>query len=185
MLDGLVGSLQRVQGVSFASFNYRAKGTGSLAKVLIILGASIENVYKKDIAALEKILPYLRRIAKPDTIKAAEELLASRQKSLAGGIGNNPLYTQKGTFTHLNHLPGVKIHNETGELYIVGLVEKWETIEPGAPKKPVNSSAKTLAKEAIEKRFLRSNSIKSLCLGNVKSARVRGNVLEFEDAQAV
>jgi len=180
MIDGLVGSLARVTGVSFASFNYRTKETGALAKVLVIIGASIENVYRKDVAALEKILPYLRRIGKPETIKAAEELLASRMESLTKGVGNNSAYTQADTFTHLNHLPGVKIHNETDELYIVGLVEKWDVIEAGTPKKPVNSSAKTLAKRAIEKRFLRSQSIKSLCLGNVKSARVRGNVLEFE-----
>lgn len=186
MIGQLVAALNKVQGVSFASFQYRPKGKGGLAKVQLILGASTENLYEKDVTVLRRIVPLLKAThATLPTIQAAEELLASRLESLAKGIGNNSAYTQKDTFTYLNHIPGLKIHNETGELYVSGLRHRWEQIEAGDPPKVVKSSDKTLAKREIEKRFLPSQRFMTLCLGNVDAARVRKEVVEGTPALTI
>ncbi len=178
MIGSLDGTLKGLAGVSFASFNYTTKGTGETAKYLMILGASVTNLYEKDIAKLVRYVSLLTRIgAQPHVILAAQELLASRRESLDKGIGNNSAYTQADTYTHLDNLPGVKIHNETGELYISGLQERKEVIAPGTYKK-VNSAPKTLAKKKIEKA-LPSGRFRTLALGNITGARVRGHVLEL------
>jgi len=178
MIGQLVAALQGITGVSFASFDYIPKERGGRAKVQVILGASTANVYEKDVAALRRVVPLLKAVhATLPTIQAAEELLASRLESLEKGIGNNSAYTLKDTFTPLAHLPGLKIHNETGDLYITGLVERWEVVEEGAPKKAVKSSDKTLAKREIEKRFLSSQRIKTLVLAGVTGARLAKKVL--------
>ena len=179
MLGTLIGVLQEITGVSFASFDYTTKATGEKSRYQIILGASIENLYAKDIEKLTKVVGLLKGIkALPHTILAAEELLASRLESLEKGIGNNSAYTQADTYVHLNHLPGVKIHAETGKLYINGLVESKKVLEEGSPRKKVNSAPKTIAKRRIE-RTLASGRFRTLALDNVSGARVRGNVLEL------
>ena len=184
-MDALLDTLKKVQGVSFASFLYHSKGKGEKVKALMILGASVTNLYRKDVAVLTRLVGLLGvNGAKPDTLKAAQELLASRLESLEKGIGNNSAYTQANTFTHLDHLPGVKFHNETGELYIGGLISRWDVVEAGPAQKPVKSSAKTLAKREIEKRFLASQRYVTLCLGNVSAARAMGDTLELESASA-
>lgn len=172
MVAQLIGQIGKGKGAKFASIQYRAKGTGELAKYFVILGASTVKLYEKDIAQLEEMIPNLEGIE----LEAATAILASRRQSLEKGIGNNDAYTNKNTYIHVD-IPGIKIHKETGAIYVTALVEDKTVIEPGEYKK-VNSRPLTIAKRKIEKE-LPSGRFRQFILPNVTVARLNGEVLEL------
>lgn len=171
----LAKSIANLPGAQFARFTYRSKGDGKLANVTVILGASTETLYRKDILALSALLPTL---SEPLDVLAANEILASREKSLEVGIGNNPAYTCAGAFIFPPSLPGVKVCITDASLHVCGLLQAETVLEPGTPKN-VKSSAKTIAKRKIEKT-LPSARFRQYRLDNVLSAKVAGEVLEIQ-----
>jgi hypothetical protein len=163
------------KGAKFASFVYRTKGTNELQKVTVILGASTEKLYQKDVATLEGLLPELKGIE----LVAAMELLNSRLNSFQNGIGHNDAYTCEDVFQTVNaNTMGVKIHKENGELHITGLMEHKTVLEAGVYKE-VKSSEKTLAKNAIRAK-LPSTRFRQYVFNNVVSAKLNGETLELE-----
>lgn len=176
MIAELVGLIGSGKGAKFASLTYRAKESGELARHVVILGASTEVLYTKDIEILEDMVTRLTGIE----LTAANELLASRRQSLDKGIGNNDAYTNADTYVYAQGIPGVRIHKETGILYVSGLVESKKVIEEGTHKK-VNSSEKTIAKRKIEKTLPSGRyRLFRLTAENVKRAACNGEVLEIE-----
>lgn len=170
----LIDLIQKGKGAKFASFKYRAKGTGELSKIVVILGAKTENLYKKDIEILTEMIPNLSGLAQ----EAAMKILKSRNESLLKGIGNNDAYTHKDTYVYPVGLEGIRVHKETGEVYVNGLVEHKEVIEPGEYKE-VKSRPLTIEKKKIEKE-LPSGRYRMYVLRNIKRAALNGEVLEIE-----
>jgi hypothetical protein len=165
------------KGAKFASFKYLTKETGELQKITVILGASTETLYEKDKEVLKFMMPDL---VDPIAKLAAKELLDSRQKSLDEGIGNNPAYTCRDVYVTVNeNTQGIKIHKENGQLHITGLLEHKVVLSPATkPYKPVNSSAKTKAKNEI-RQLLPSARFRQYCLDNVQTATMNGETLEL------
>lgn len=159
-------------GARFASFTYTAKKTGEKAKHRLALGVSVENAYKRDIAILSSIRPTLEGVA----VQACDELIASLRTSLEKGIGNNPDYTCADTYVHV--AKGIKAHKETGEVYVSGFTLGKTVIEKGVYPK-ANSSAKTLAKEALKKR-MKSGRFRQFSITELHSATMNGATLSFE-----
>ena|ERR1035437_3901658 len=158
----------RQNKVTFASVTYRSKGDKKLAKYHCLLGVSTENTYDNDIEELESAVRVLNGVDKV----AAEELLVSRKESKENGIGNNSQYTLKDTLSPTN-VKGVSIHNETGEVYLTVQTLKCDVIEEGEPKKKVNSSLKTIAKNKI-RHSLKSSRIRTFVISNIKRAAFNG-----------
>lgn len=180
MLEQMLAALAKLGGARFVNLIYTTKETGEVGKYSLILGASTEELYRKDIVKLNRVCNLLAVIgALPHTRLAAEELLASRMKSLEVGIGNNPEYTNADTYMHLNGFPGVSMHKETGALYVRGLVQHKTVLQEGKPRKVVNSSPKTIAKRKLEK-MLPSGRFRLFVLGNVTRAALNGTVLELQ-----
>jgi hypothetical protein len=179
MIQQLLEALAKRTSASFASFTYTTKETGEVAKYHLILGATTETLYAKDIVKLNRILPLLQKIgAQPHVILAAQELLNSRNESLTKGIGNNSAYTNKETYEYVEGFPGVRRHKETMALYVSGLLNHKTVIQEGTPRKPVKSAPKTIAKRRIE-RLLPSGKYRMFTLPNVTRAALNGNVLEL------
>jgi hypothetical protein len=179
VLQEMLNAMGKKNGATFATFVYKTKETGEVAKYNIILGATTENLYKKDIPLLERMVKLLKGIKAADhTIKAAEELLASRNESLTKGVGNNDSYTQKDTYDYVAGLTGVRMHKETGALYVNGLLNRKEVISAGTPRKAVKSAPKTLAKKKIG-YMLPSGRYRMFALPNVTKAAINGDVLEI------
>lgn len=177
----LVGLLASGKGAKFASLTYRAKESGELAKHTVILGAKVETLYEKDIAILRELLA-------GDTLtdiqrEAATALLATREESLTVGIGNNSKYVHRAdggadTYVHADGIPGVKVHKDTGVVYVTALVEHKTVIEPGVHK-VVKSRPLTIAKKEVEKH-LPSRRFRQFILKNVNRAALNGTVLEID-----
>lgn len=183
LVGAVLGKLSTLGGARFASFTYRAKESGELARHTVILNFTMRDVYEKDIATVNDIV---NGETDPLKLQAAQEILSSLAVSLEGGIGNNPAYTHGAdargegneTYVTIPTLPGVKVHRTTGDVYVYGLSEAKVVLEAGTFKK-VNSSAKTLAKKAIQ-RTLRSGKVRQYNLGSLVSARINGETLELE-----
>ena len=176
-LVGLIGS---GKGAKFASLTYRTESTGEVARHTLILGASTEVLYTKDIAKLQDMLA---GEMEPMARVAAQTVLASRQKSLEVGIGNNPAYVHApqnaDTYVHAEGIKGVKLHKETGVVYVVALSEDKVVLVEGTPRKPVNSKPETIAKAKIEK-LLPSARFRQFKLKSVTRAALNGDVLVLD-----
>lgn len=159
-------------GARFASFTYTAKGTGEVARHTVALGVDIARAYRRDIAVLEAKRPSLQGVE----LQACDELLASLRESLTVGIGNNSAYTCAGVYEPV--CKGVKVHGETGELHVFGFTRQKAVLTAGEYKK-VNSSAKTLAKNALRKS-LKSGKFRQFVLSEVSVAKMNGKTLVFE-----
>jgi hypothetical protein len=163
------------KGAKFVGFTYRTKGTGELQKVVVIVGASTDNLYSKDIEILEQMVQDSTGVE----LIAAQELLASRLNSKANGIGHNDGYTCEDVYTVVNgNTQGVKMHKENGDLHIVGLQEHKTVLEPGVYKER-QSSEKTIAKNKI-RALLPSSRFRQYRLSNLLRATVNGETLEIE-----
>lgn len=179
----LVEQLGKIDSAKFASFTYKAKGTGEVAKHTVLLNFSTEEAYKKDLEAVNKIFT---ETDNPLTKEAAGAILSSLAVSLEGGIGKNPAYTHGAdargagceTYKHIDGLPGVKIHMETGSLHINGMAISKEVITPGTYKQ-VKSAPLTIEKQKIKKE-LRSGKIREFVIDNLIGVRINGETLEFQ-----
>lgn len=170
----LLQLLATIKGARFANFTYTSKGTGEVARYTVNLAVDFGKLYEDDKATLKALKGSLVGIE----LQAATELLDSIEKSLKVGIGNNPNYTNADTYTSVPNISGVKVHNETGELHIMALVEQKEVLVQGVYK-TVNSRPLTLAKRAIEKN-LRRSKIRQFVLPNLSRAALQGEVVTFE-----
>ncbi len=171
----LVAAIAKHKGAKFSSFLYTAKESGEVARHTLILGASTEVLYEKDILALEKMLPDM--VDGIDKI-AVEAILESRKTSLKLGIGNNPAYTCADVYVEPMGLGGIKVHKDNGSLHVCGLVEDKKIITPGVFK-VVKSAPLTLAKRAVMK-LLPSNRFRQFKLERVTTAKLHGETLELE-----
>lgn len=178
MVAELVGLIGGKKGAKFANFLYRVKKTGELSRYHLILGASTETLYQKDVVKLEAMLPTLKGIE----FEAASAILNSRKESLTVGIGNNSKYTCADVYVDVDGVPGVKIHKETGYLYVTGLCESKTVVEEGEPQPPVKSKPLTIAKRKIEKE-LPSARFRQFILKRVTKATMNGETLELVESE--
>ena len=196
MSTSLVPSILRavgdLSGARFASFVYRAKGTGELARHTVLLGVDMRALVENDLVSVNAIYSAfpvgpLQSVADTWTREAAGNILSSLAVSLVGGLGNNPAYTHGAeargegnqTYVQSSDLPsGVLIHRETGAIYIHCLAHTKVVLEAGEYKK-VNSAPLTLAKQAVDKE-LRRGKIRQYALGCITGARINGETLELD-----
>lgn len=137
-----------IQRAKFVGFTYANEY--ERAHVIVLLGVDVENVYRRDIAALRTL-----QSMETDALRLAVigELIASYENSLTKGIGNNDAYTCADTYYHFG--ANMKQHKETGELYVSGFVVRKTVLETFAKRKPVNSAEKTKVKNSIKGKVCR------------------------------
>ena len=175
-LDTMRRILTRAQ---WASINYTNR-EGEKAISLILPGVDYRRIYEQDIAKLEAILPRMERLlprigGNLALIEAARQILASREESLRVGLGNNTAYTQQGTYEHL--APGFKVHTETGDLYVIGIVVRKRVIVKGVYKPVKHKNEVTAAKRRIEK-ILPSGRIRQWKLTSLSRVAASRTVVE-------
>lgn len=168
----LLSEITKNSSARFASFTYCAKGTGEIARHTLRLGASVTAAYRKDLATLEKVRPSLAGVP----LIACDELIASLRESLEKGVGNNSAFTCADTYVSI--AKGVKVHKETGEIYVSGFSRAKAVIAEGVHK-AVKSSEKTIAKNKLRKGLL-SGKIRQFALPATISAKLNGKELVFE-----
>jgi hypothetical protein len=168
-------AIKKTNGCKFATLTYRSKESGELARHQILLGASLENAYKSDLETLKAYSPK----GEVETIALAE-MIASVEQSLSKGLGNNDAYTQKGVWE--NVVPNIRADESAERIQVLGMTIGKTILEAGTFKE-VKSSAKTLAKKAIEKKLdLRKGKIRafSVELAHLSRVAANGETVEIE-----
>lgn len=174
----LVGMLAVGKDAQFASFVYRSKGTNELAKIVVKLGAKTEDLYNEDMVLLKAILESIDPETEPLRFEACSKIIASREESLTVGIGKNSAYTHQDTYVYPVGLAGFRIHKETGEVYVNGLIHNKVTLEEGEYK-VVKSRPLTIEKQKIEKD-LPSGKFRQYTLRGIQKVTMNGVTLEIE-----
>lgn len=173
----LLEALAGMKGAQFASFVYTAKASGprlteEVARHVVILGASTEALYRRDLEALAILAPTLSGLE----AEAAELIAESRRVSLAVGIGANPAYTAVDAYEP-TAVQGVKVHTVTGELHVTGLAVRKD-VTTAATYRTVKSKPETLARRAVEAQ-LPSARFRQFKLSGVTVARLNGETIEL------
>jgi hypothetical protein len=173
----LIAVISKNPAVQFAKFLYETVESGEVAELLVLLGASTESLYKKDVEVLTQMLKTLKGPEK----MAAQELYDSRMESLTYGIGTNDKYTQKNIWVYPQGLEkyGIRFHKDTGHFQITCLFQEKLVHIPGHYK-TVNSRPFTILKNNI-KRQLPSNAFRTYRLDHVAGIRANGSILEFDN----
>jgi hypothetical protein len=158
--------------VSFVSIKGYTNKFGEEANHLINIGASYEKAKQKDIEFLRQlnVNSFESKLDKTLLEQARIELIDSfvaPQKSRSEGQIN----------AYTNIVSGIKVHNETGEIYVYGYRERKEIIIEGTYP-IVNSKALTIAKNELRK-LLKTGKFTQYVLKNVSYIKANGETLEM------
>lgn len=128
---------------------YTSATSGEKADHTICFHMSYQHALEKSIAALEAVIP-----ADDLEAQAKGELLASYGKSL-DKVKSEPLEVVGDHYDRIvldngEHLRGVKVHRESGDLHIFGLAMAKKVLTPGTYKE-VKSRPLTIAKDKLRK----------------------------------
>ena len=162
-------------GVSFSSITGYENKQGERANLLINLGVSYEKQVQKDILTLQN-LDILDVDSIEDKIlgeRAKQQLIASFQNPDA-----NRSRGQINAYTVLEHCPSIKVHNETGKVYIKGsIVSKKVIVEGTYPT--VNSRPLTIAKNKLRKEFCSTAKYRQYMVESIGNMGVKGETIDF------
>lgn len=170
-LIALFGSLDQITGCSFVSIVYENK-QNEIQKTLINVGVSYDNAKLKDVEYLKNL--------DVKTIKSSQNksTLEEARKALLGAlISPSKAHSegQKNAYTYLSN--GLKVHNETGNLYVVGMKVKKEVLVQGEYKADTRRPL-TVAKDDIRKG-MKSTKYRNYDLSSMGKVTIKGDTLFF------
>lgn len=155
---------------------YTNESAGETANYVINVGVSYESARNRSIAKLQAYLvtPGLSDMQ----ILAGSELLNSAVKNANPETATVASQAQSAAYTHIGR--NIKVHKETGDLYLVGFVV-GKTVTVAGTYKEVKSSEKTLAKKAIAKLLkLPTDKRRNFKFEKLVGVRMQGNTLVFQ-----
>ena len=161
-----------ITGVSFVSIRNYTNKQGETSNNLINVGASYERAKQKDIELLENLN------ASEHTFKSTPDLIEEARVELIKAFlkpDENRSQGQKDAYTNI--VSGVKVHNETGVLYVYGYRENKTVLKAGEYKE-VKSAALTIAKNELRK-LLRTGKFTQYALELGNEIRCNGETLEL------
>ena len=161
-----------ITGVSFFSIKNYTNSSNEVANVLINVGINYEKSKEQDLAFLEnlKYTDHEFKCNKADFDVARLELIVSMIKP-----NENRSNGQKDAYTPI--FSGVKVHNETGVLYIYGYRVSKKVLVEGEYKE-VKSSPKTLAKKEIQK-LLKTGKFAQYAIEVGNTLKAQGETIEL------
>ena len=165
-----------ITAVSFVSVKNYENKQGEIANYLFNLGINYEKSVKQDIETLQNLDVTTLKDVKSSVIdleKAKVELINAFIKP-----NENRSNAQIDAYTQIG-IKGMKVHNETGLLYIYGFLQNKTVVTPSTePYKVVNSSVLTIAKNELRKLLKTSNfRMFSVAVGN--TIKASGETLEI------
>jgi hypothetical protein len=160
-------------GVTFLSLKGYKNSTNEIADHLINIGINYENTKAKDINFLRTIdlTQYTFKSSLTDILTALTELINELDKPDTNRSNGQILaYMSLGS--------GLKVHIETGALYIYGYSVNKTIIQQGDDKKPVNSSVKTIAKNELRK-LLKTGNFRQYVVNDITTLKGGGDTIEI------
>jgi hypothetical protein len=180
-----INKFKSLNGTSFISINnYLSKKSGEVANHILNVNVSVMNAKQSDLQTLigcnDKDLKRISRLTKiaVEVLRISlAEMLTSAEKNCSANIEDRTAQSQAQSNTYFNITPAIRVHLETFEVFIFGQhISKTVIVE--GEYKPVNSSAKTLGKQAITKYFdLKTSKFREFSLGNISHLKVAGDTI--------
>lgn len=178
----LFEKFNELNGAKLVGIQGYTNKNGELSNQVINCNVNIENAKKKDLEALKtfpasKLNEIAKKVgaSKEDALRAIEELIEASERNLSSDNRTAQSIAQSEAYTKLGK--GLKFHNETGDLYVTGFLNKKTVLVKGSYK-VVNSSAKTLVKKEVNKG-LRMAKYRSFVLRNGKNLAVTGSTIQL------
>jgi len=157
-------------GVSLVSIKGYTNSFGEVSNNLVNVGASLTNAKAKDITTLQSL--------DVTTLGGDSILLEKARVELINSFINpNENRSQGQIDAYTIVTKGIKVHNETGEIYIFGLRNSKTVIEQGVYP-IVNSRALTIAKNQL-KKDLKSSKFTQYKLSSTSIIKLNGEELIF------
>jgi hypothetical protein len=158
-------------GVTFVSIKDYTNSFGEVSNNLINVGASLTNAKLKDVETLKKL---------DVTTLVGDSILfeKARLELIDSFINPNENRSQGQINAYTIISKGIKVHNETGEIYIFGL-RKSKVVTTKGIYPIVNSRALTIAKNTL-KKDLKSSKFTQYKLSSSAIIRANGQELIFE-----
>jgi len=174
-LGKLLAAISKIKTPSFVRvLNYsNDKGNGEVADYTFNLGISYENAKVSD-------TDYLRNpknIEGLDFGKLKPFSEEARALMLEANLNPDNKQSQAQSDAYVTVCPNVRVHKETGRVFIYGFVISKDVKVQGSYKK-VNSAPLTLAKNIIRKE-LRTNKFRQVAFDKLDTVRVKGQELEI------
>lgn len=159
-------------GVSFFSIRNYTNSYGEVANHLINVGIKYQNAVAKDIEYLRNLDVTTMTWDSPmvEIFKAKEALIKAFETP-----SENRSKGQKNAYTHI--VEGVKVHNETGMLYIYGYRQSKLVITEGVYPNVI-SKPETIAKNEIRK-LLKTNKFVNYSIEVGNQLRANGDTIEI------
>lgn len=161
-------------GVSFCSVKNYTNQQGEVANHLFNIGVSYENAKKKDIEFLTNldVTTMEWQSAMADVIVAKQQLISSLEKP---DVVRSQ--AQKDAYFHINE--GLKVHCESGEIYVYGMRVNKTIITP-IEYKEVKSSKLTIAKNELRKLMKSAKYRQFIFQSNGMTIKASGQEITFE-----
>ncbi len=159
-------------GVTFFSIKNYTNSSNEVSNQLINVGINYEKSKKEDIETLKTLK------LSDHKFKSTPELLEEARKELIAAFIKPDANRSNGqTEAYTTIFPGVKVHNETGKLFVYGYRVQKTVLTPGVYK-TVNSKPLTIAKDELRKHLKTNNFVNfSIEVGNTLKAN--GETIEL------
>jgi hypothetical protein len=180
-MEGLIKKFDTLNGAKFITVKGYVNGQGEIADHNINVNVDIQKAKETDLETLlnfnmKDTLAIAEKVETDvETVqKAVAELVVSAEKNLS----DNPTNQSKGqTDAYVGISNGLRLHKDNLALNVYGFANSKTVIVEGTPKAKPNSSAKTLAKNAI-RRNLKMAKFRSLNLKNADSLTITGGTIQ-------
>ena len=163
-----------ITGVSFFSLKNYTNSSNEVSNYLINVGINYEKSKVLDLAFLQSLdlnkTELVFKSNKADLELAKAELIASFIKP-----DENRSKGQTDAYTTI--FSGVRVHNETGVLYVYGYKQNKTVLVEGVYK-TVKSSAKTIAKKELQKH-LKSGQFVNFAIEVGNTLKANGETIEI------
>ena len=162
-----------ITGVSFVSIKDYTNKQGEVSNNLINVGIKYESAKAKDIEFLQSLN------INEHNFKSSFALIEEARHILIDAFKNPDVNRSNGQIDAYTPIfAGVKVHNETGVLYVYGYRESKTVLIQGEPKKAVKSAPLTIAKDELRK-LLRTGKFTQYALEVGNTIKANGETLEL------
>lgn len=175
----IINAFKQHKGIGFIAFPYKNK-EGEISKRLVNIGSYYKNALKKDLDTLHKGIEYIPNVEYTYRIwmEAIQELKESILKSLSPNNQDVRSTGQKNAYVYLAN--GLKYHLENQKMYIYGQSVR-KTITEAVEHKKVKSSQKTIAKNVIRHKYLRSAKYRNFIVENLQgNVKINNDTVEID-----
>lgn len=174
-----------LKSASFIGLENYENSYGEVSNLSVLVNVDTKTAKQKDLATLKAVTESdLQDIANSkglpmDTLKVAlSELITSAEKNLSENPEDRTAQSQAQTEAYIHLTPAVKLHKDTLNVYVTGLVNHKTVIVEGEYP-TVNKREKTLCKEAIKRHCdLRMEKYRTYNVGSMDKINITGSTLQ-------